>query len=71
VVGSPLEDLAQSVAHPVRWYDGTRLLGELGSNLGVPFCFVDDGVQFHVMETPGGRDVTMLQPDYASPKLGR
>lgn len=25
-----LDDLAQSVAHPVQWYDGTRLLGELG-----------------------------------------
>lgn len=25
-----LDDLAQSVARPVQWYDGTRLLGELG-----------------------------------------
>ena len=25
-----LDDLAQSVAYPVQWYDGTRLLGELG-----------------------------------------
>ena len=25
-----LDDLAQAVAHPVQWYDATRLMGELG-----------------------------------------
>ena len=30
-----LDDLAQSVAHPVQWYDGTRLLGELGVTCAV------------------------------------
>jgi len=30
-----LDDLAQSVAHPVRWYDGARLLPELGVTCAV------------------------------------
>ncbi|MCV7422449.1 acyltransferase domain-containing protein [Mycobacterium yunnanensis] len=30
-----LDDLAQSVARPVQWYDGTRLLGELGVTAAV------------------------------------
>lgn len=30
-----LDDLAQSVARPVQWYDGTRLLGELGVTCAV------------------------------------
>ena len=30
-----LDDLAQAVAHPVQWYDGTRLLGELGVTCAV------------------------------------
>lgn len=30
-----IDDLAQSVARPVQWYDGTRLLGELGATCAV------------------------------------
>lgn len=41
-----LDDLAQSVAHPVQWYDGTRLLGELGVTSAV--------------ETPPGHVLTRL-----------
>jgi len=41
-----LDDLAQSVARPVQWYDGTRLLGELGVTSAV--------------ETPPGHVLTRL-----------
>jgi len=41
-----LDDLATSVARPVRWYDGTRLLGELGVSSAV--------------ETPPGHVLTRL-----------
>jgi malonate decarboxylase epsilon subunit len=41
-----LADLADSVAHPVRWYDGMRLLGELG---------VD-----RMVEAPPGHTLTRL-----------
>jgi malonate decarboxylase epsilon subunit len=30
-----LDDLAQSVAHPVQWYDATRLLPELGATCAI------------------------------------
>jgi malonyl CoA-acyl carrier protein transacylase len=30
-----LDDLAQAVAHPVQWYDATRLLGELGASCAI------------------------------------
>ncbi|MFF3573781.1 acyltransferase domain-containing protein [Nocardia jiangxiensis] len=30
-----LDDLAQSVAHPVQWYDASRLMGELGATVAV------------------------------------
>jgi malonate decarboxylase epsilon subunit len=41
-----LSDLAESVARPVQWYDGTRLLGELGVTSAV--------------ETPPGHVLTRL-----------
>lgn len=41
-----LDDLAQAVAHPVRWYDAARLLPELGAT-----CTI---------ETPPGHDLTRL-----------
>jgi malonate decarboxylase epsilon subunit len=30
-----LDDLAQAVAHPVQWYDATRLMGELGASCAI------------------------------------
>ena len=30
-----LDDLAQAVAHPVQWYDATRLMGELGATVAI------------------------------------
>ena len=29
------DDLAQAVAHPVQWYDGTRLMAELGATFAI------------------------------------
>jgi malonate decarboxylase epsilon subunit len=41
-----LDDLAQAVAHPVQWYDATRLMGELGVTCAI--------------ETPPGHVLTRL-----------
>ncbi|WP_319429888.1 ACP S-malonyltransferase [Mycobacterium sp. RTGN5] len=41
-----LDDLAQAVAHPVQWYDATRLLSELGATCAI--------------ETPPGHVLTRL-----------
>ena len=41
-----LADLAGSVAHPVRWYDGVRLMAELGVTCSI--------------ETPPGHTLTRL-----------
>ena len=30
-----LDDLARAVAHPVQWYDATRLMGELGATVAI------------------------------------
>jgi len=30
-----VDDLAQSVAHPVQWYDAARLMGELGATCAI------------------------------------
>jgi malonate decarboxylase epsilon subunit len=30
-----LDDLAQAVAQPVRWYDGIRLMAELGATFAI------------------------------------
>jgi malonate decarboxylase epsilon subunit len=43
-----LDDLAQAVAQPVQWYDGTRLLPELGATCAI--------------ETPPGHVLTRLLP---------
>ena len=40
------DDLAQAIAHPVQWYDATRLMGELGATCAI--------------EAPPGRVLTRL-----------
>ncbi|WP_445168761.1 ACP S-malonyltransferase [Mycolicibacterium sp. Dal123E01] len=50
-----LDDLASAVAHPVQWYDATRLMGELGVTCAI--------------ETSPGHVLTGLLPSTAAPFL--